>query len=250
MKSWIGLGAALALGVAAGGLNWWVLHGEAASRSFVTARGAIDAGRVFTEDDLTPIELRGDLEGLANSAVPFEERAVLLGRPAARDLREGEMVLWSDAVSSPPTELFTEDGEEALPVSLDDVSIVPKLLKVGQEVGFLITVPQPQEARRDESAVDELSIEYVGPFRILSVGERLGPEAPGGRSSRGTDERVITVAIRREGRAGANVLKDDSRKLVEAIDAMRSSRGSGRRIVSILLQATQRPVRTAERTSG
>src|SRR5262245_8158799 len=104
MKNAIGLVVAIGLGLAAGGLNWWVVHGQVAPQRFVKVTKSVDAGQPFDEKLLEPLEVSGDLTALKKAAVPYGERAVLFNRPASRDLAEGDLVLWRDALAPPPTD--------------------------------------------------------------------------------------------------------------------------------------------------
>jgi hypothetical protein len=239
MNALLRLAVPVTLGLAAGGLNWWVLNARVAPQTFVKVNKDLPAGRPFEASALEPLEVSGEVEALGKAAVPFQERAVLFNRPAGRNLHAGDLVLWGDASPPRPTSLLAEEGEEGLPISLEGISIVPKLLRVGDQVGFLVTAGRAPAAPK--AAAPGMNLHYVGPFRILSVGERLGEKAPD-ESARGSDgdDRVITVAIRRGGEG--RVLDNDSASLVEAMDAMRGGRDStGRRVVSILLRPTRAP---------
>jgi hypothetical protein len=248
MNAFIRLAVPVTLGLAAGGLNWWVLYEHVAPQEFVKINEDLQAGHPFEESALEKLELSGDIEALRKAAVPYKERAVLFNRPAGRNLHAGDLVLWGDASPPPPTSLLAEEGEEGLPISLEGISIVPKLLHVGDQVGFLLTAGRAPAAPKsaDRGPAPGMELHYVGPFRILSVGDRLGEKAPNetARSS-DADDRVITVAIRRGGEG--RVLDSDSASLVEAMDAMRGGRDpAGHRVVSILLRPTRAPAPAAK----
>ena len=245
MKTVARLAIPILLGLVAGALNWWVIRGQVAPHTFTKVAREIRAGQVIDEASLKPLAVSGDLDAIGQSAVPFKDRAVLFNRRAGRDLLAGDLVLWRDATAPPPTAMLAAEGEELLPISLDGISIVPRLLQVGDQVGFLISPGRGGPAAgAPKAGAGELELEHIGPYRVLSVGDRLGRIPDGPARGGSGDERVITVAIRR-GKAGGRFLDADSQRLVEAMDAMHSRRDSGRRVVSVLLKPTT-AVRVAE----
>ncbi|MBL8794120.1 MAG: hypothetical protein JNM56_09455 [Planctomycetia bacterium] len=239
MSSLMKLLVPILLGVAAGGLNWFVMTVKTSPRSFVAVSEDVKAGERFDEEKLKKLPVSGDVASLAETAVPWEHRAVLFDRTSHRDLMKGDVVLWRD--SSPPTAaLAAREDELALAISLEGVGFVPRLLLVGDEVGFLIGKPGRAKLKTEpglpERPPEDPEFEYVGPFRVLSVGERIGRKAgdePG--DGRDTDNKVITVAIQLQG--PDRVPDAKTRRLLAAQQAGPESQ---RRVVAVVLKPSAR----------
>jgi hypothetical protein len=232
MRHWIGLMFAMGLGALAGGLNWSVIHSRTAPRAFIRIDRDLEAGEPIRDEYLERKDIRGDLGSLFEAALPYDERATLFNRPAPRTLHRGDLILFSDA-ESPPAELMARAGEDALPVPLEGVSIVPELLRVGDEIRFLVTATGLRGPEPTADGGDPTSYHYLGPFRILSVGSRLTRRPPGEDDPSPGDPRLITVAIKHQ--ADGEPLDSQTRRLVDAIDAMKQGRGPVGRIVAIIL---------------
>src|SRR5581483_7536119 len=100
-----------------------------------------------------------------------------------RDMTLGDIVFWRDCQST-----RGELSEAAVPVSLDGVDLVPGLLRVGNQISFVMAAPPAPPAGPPAppgSPGQGRLFEEVGPFRIVSVGDQVrrpGPdvkEAPG-----------------------------------------------------------------------
>ncbi len=235
--NWKKLLIPIALGVLAAGLNYAALSNQTTSASFIVLKENIKAGQLLEPDLLERIELPGNLESLSRTAVPYSMRQVLEGRPVSRDLEKGDLVLWRDTTPG-PGELTAGKDEEALPISLDGLQVDPRLLRVGDEIGFLVdaTPAGSASAATATSARPQARtvIEYVGPFRILSVGDVVQRRAPDQKES--SVARTITVALKRkDGR-----IEDDSmRKFLEAKWAARDRQQP--RILEVVLRPRQMP---------
>lgn len=218
------------LAIVAGFLNFLALsRGTVApeEETFLQASEDVPAGAAIADSAMSPVVIAGtpdQLKSLRSAAVPLADKAVVIGNPAPRALKKGDLILWRDTVP-PPRDVEAGPGEKILPVSLEGVTVEPGLLKVGREIGFLIT---PDDATERPGTTAEP--EFVGPFKLLSVGTIVSrdPYAPAASgSSREGDRRVVSVAAR---------LGDDQRldakagRLVAAL-----SSGGRRRIASILL---------------
>src|SRR5688500_19012349 len=86
----ISLAAALAAFVG----NHLYLAGQLRREPFVAVARDVRPGQPIVEEDLHPIEISGDLGAFRKSAIPWDERAVLFERQAARGLVGGDIVLW------------------------------------------------------------------------------------------------------------------------------------------------------------
>ena len=185
----------LGIGIAAAALNYWLMSRVTSPRDFVVVTQRIEAGQLFERPKLGTVRVSGDLDQFSKSALSPANLSVILNRPAPRTMEPGDVVLWRDA-SPPPQELAPGDGEHAMPISLQGVDIVPELLLVGQYVGFFVAVAPEGAVVSPGQEPADVEIEYVGPFRVLSVGGRLSRTAEEMRSSSSSDGDKIIVAIR------------------------------------------------------
>jgi len=171
---------------------------------FVAISRDVGTDSVFGINNIEPRSLNDNVAKLLRTAIPWDERAVLLGRPIPRPLQAGDLVLWRDA-TPPDRELSPLDGEASLPISLHDIDIIPSLLLVGEEIGFYVdgaittatqvkpsgsTFESPIMVSSQPGAKEPV---YVGPFRLLSVGKRLTRTQEGASST--VDGQVITIAF-------------------------------------------------------
>lgn len=220
----------LGLGVAAACLNWWALENKIAPVNYVKVKEGIRAGERFREDNLDKLAFRGDEGSLKETAVPYRHRAVLYNTPSLRDLKKGDLVLWRDIHP------HLETGEDQLPISLEGVSVVhPRLLAVGNEVVFVIDREASKSTKTGSSSTESNNsparsdFRYIGPFRIVTVdGQVARAENSSGRGG----QRLITVAVRREGENGSPDAK--TRLLLEALKGRKEGR---HRFVEMILNA-------------
>lgn len=250
MKNWIRVLLPVGLGLLAGLLNFAAIHHKVAPETFVTVSRDIQFGEPLAEgeSDLQQLTLSGDVDLLKTSAVLWKDRYILLKKRAPRKLRKGDLLLFQDALQS--TELEPGDGEVSLPVSIERIPNVPRLLLVGEEIGFLVA--RPRSAPTSSSALPitsepDVDPEYVGPFRLLSVGDRLSRTQsdevqPDGSSP---DSGVIHIGIRLN--EGSNELEDSSRRLVAAQAANVYGRSG---ILAIVMHKTRRKEQHTPDTTG
>jgi len=103
--------------------------------------------------------------------------------------QKGDFVLWRGAGSGKLT-------ETALPVPLEGMNVVPSLLQVGDEIGFLIARPADLSIPAKMPTPSRPSLELVGPFRILRVGDEVVRVGGDRKPRSGGNERLITVALK------------------------------------------------------
>ena len=230
MNNWIGLLIALSLAMVAGVLNWKYLERkseEIEMVSFVAIKDGvrIKPGDQFLEQHFVPLNIpRKSVGNLENSAVLYSYRDSIVSMKALKPYLGGEVVLTQD-LKTPPEEFKLGAEELAIFIPVDGGSFVSSLVEPGDMVSFYINSPvvvadenpendQPVEdanpnpewnldGTKQESAPDRVSpgsAEYIGPFRVLSLGDRLGSyevsRASGGRSAQ---ENVMGIAVKRMG---------------------------------------------------
>jgi hypothetical protein len=211
MNPLVRLVAPLTLGVVAAIINWIVVEGRTSATPYVRIRQEVRAGETIERGALGRVDLPGDPGDLRATLIPYGDADVVIGTRAQRDLFPGDLLLWQDA-TRPDAAIPAEADERILPIDLGGVAVETSLLYPGSQLDFWIAPPPSfatatagAAATGDEMelqvAVDPEKADYrlIGPFRILSVGNRFvqGPTGDDRRQSgsRG-NERVISVAVK------------------------------------------------------
>jgi hypothetical protein len=231
----LGLIIAVVLGVVGAAVNFIYLSNKAANFEKVAFLGidrnaSIKRGDTFREDHFAAIEIpkMAVSAQLGESALRFADRSTVVGMKATRDYAGGEMVL-EDQLRTPPQELvFTDEKERVMWVPVDTRTFVPALVRPGDYVSFLVPKghvvagalpPASENGDGDASphAPPPLSdTELVGPFKVLSIGNRLGSadvfKAAGMPQQQ---ENVLSISVRAEG----NQLDPKAKKLWDLLQA-------------------------------
>jgi hypothetical protein len=211
----------IGLGVIAGLVNYAAMQQKLQPVTFVAASRDLRVGDSLSDSDWQALTLSGDVASMKSSAVLWEDRKVLWKKKAGRSLRKGDMFFLSDALQA--IELQPGDGEVAMAISLDRIPYVPRFLLVGEKIGFLIEQSKNEAANPPANppagtpaAPRETEPAYVGPFRLLSVGERLSRTQPddAGTAVDTSGRGLIYVGIRLD--ESTKQLDEASRRLVLA----------------------------------
>lgn len=244
------LGLPALLGLLAGAANYLALNSqpEPVHLTCVRVTRDIARGETIARKDLEAFPLLGPPGSLERTALAYRDQALAFDRPANRELKLGDLVLRSDVTPVvPDPEIGPNDV--ILPISLANLSVEPRMLQVGNEIGFLVNqaaarpVPAAGAAGPNPPpAPTEPVAKFLGPFRLLSVGNRIGDGLVGaGRptptGANAANDRIISVAIHFDDPARQN-LDAKSRELVVATDP---NRAAGRRIVAVVLVPKSRP---------
>jgi len=190
MKGIQGIIVAVFLGLFGLALNWLYLSSKTkgiASVSFVGIRdGAlIRPGEVIKKSDLVPVSVPSNHVGdLEDFVYLWEDLGTVAGTTATRQLRGGELYFRkayktpSEAVSWYPD--VSRKQQRLMWVSIDDKSFVPSLVDPGDKIWFVVPSSAariPTSALADGGAADTIQLrpnEQIGPFRVGSLGNRLG----------------------------------------------------------------------------
>jgi hypothetical protein len=228
MKGVQGLIIAIFLGLAGAIANYFYLSSEARKIEMVSFIGIkpgviVGRGERLKADSFVPVEIPKNAVGnLRDFAFLWTEKStvenVTTWRPLADGL-EGTLVMRSD-IKTPPPELDLGKDETAVWIPVDSRAFVPALLSPGDMVSFRVpslrwaAVPTP--AGKPAAAAGELKpkaeevdvsadaqpagpTETIGPFKVLSVGNRLGSaevlRASGGRQA---EENVLTIRVSKQ----------------------------------------------------
>lgn len=194
MKNVVKLVIPLILGLIAGVFNFMALKTSVEEISFIKATREIAIGEVFEEGSVEELRLISKhAESLTNSAILFEDMGLLSGQRAARTIQAGDIIFHRDREGSLGHLYDFRDGDSsALPVSLDGITAPPRM-RVGDYV--MLKVPLEQSS-------DSTASEWIGPFRLTSVGEEISTTAESGGSSR------ISVAYEKKSEAMLKKLED------------------------------------------
>lgn len=229
MKGTPGLIAAAVLGILGVGLNWFYL--ERKSSQFdnvqyigIAANTEIHPGDRFERSHFAPVEVPRNasarLEGLA---VKWEDVDTVVGMNAVKEYR-GDELLWRKDLETPPPELELAENERALWIPVDQKTFVPSLVMPGDEVDFLVPrvrytpvpqtgdgSPQPTPAGQQLGQTD-----IVGPFKILSIGNRLGKSnVLNAARVPQLQENIVTVRVKMNGA----MLDQDAQRLLDGLHA-------------------------------
>src|SRR5262245_30717352 len=219
----IALLAAALLGAAGLIVNWIYLSEKARQVAVVQfigiAPGAvIQAGDRFSEDKLVPVAIpqaNFDQDArLKDFGVRWTDRQTVVGMPAVRLYTGGELLLRQD-LRTPPATLNLKSTERAMWIPVDTRTFVPSLVNPGDLVSFLVgdapTPAMPSEAPGNVEDGDTTQPafptvplnskgELIGPFRVLSVGNRLGrTDVLKAAGVPQLQENVITISVTVQG---------------------------------------------------
>jgi Flp pilus assembly protein CpaB len=217
MKGIAGLSVAVTLGVAAAVLNFVYLSHKGREVEKVAFVGIADGvvvqpGDAFAEHHLVPVEIpRSGVRELQHFAVLYADRHTIIGMPATRTFTGGELVLRQDLRAPPPELALKSSNERAMWIPVDTKTFVPSLVVPGDTVSFLVsTAPSfavQAEETDDGAPPATVSVaggggktELIGPFRVLSIGNRLGsPEVHRSAGMPQMQENVLAISVREEG---------------------------------------------------
>jgi hypothetical protein len=220
MNGKIALPIAAGLALAGAALNWFYLQTKAQQLEKVeflcVASGAtIRPGDRFTDDQLAPLAIPKNNVGetLAKEAILYKDRQAVIGMAAVRLHPEREIILRQDLKTPPPALGLAKENERAIWIPVDTRTFVPSLVNPGDLVSFLVSgVPTPAVPRDPgEGNGDEFggplpppvvpgNAELIGPFRVLSLGNRLGTaDVLKASGMPQMQENVMTVSVTVEG---------------------------------------------------
>lgn len=229
MKGMPGIAIACLLGVLAAGLNWFYLDRK--SREFqkvsfvsVAPDTQIHVGETFAASHFVEMPVpEVAARKLETVAVLWKDLDTVVGMNAAREFSGAELLLRKD-LETPPAELELAADERAMWIPVDQKTFIAALVVPGDEVDFLLPTARhaPPSATSEGGPTPTVAItptgrtEIVGPFKVLSIGNRLGKTNVLNASRvPQLQENVITVGVKMSG----NVLDDKAQRLLDAMQA-------------------------------
>jgi hypothetical protein len=172
----------IGLGIAAAVVNWLAVSRQTDPVFFTVAKEDLAAGAYLLPRTVEKKPLPSQYRDLKNTAVLFEEFGAVENSRVQRPLKKGDLIFYADCARD-QHHLTLRPGESAVPMSLAGIPMEPGVIRVGNMIEFLIPV------KTDDGDVDE----WVGPFRVISVGTDFTPRQEK-ESGRGNSEK-ITVAV-------------------------------------------------------
>jgi hypothetical protein len=185
------LAIAAVLGLAGAALNWYYLqtkaqHLEKIEFLSIASGVTIRPGDKFSKDKLAPLAIPAAnvSKQLREEAILYRDLQTVLDMPAVRLHGEREILLRQDLKTPPPT-LALGEKERAMWIPVDTRTFVPSLVSAGDLVSFVVGGAAPPGGPPGDPGVEEPadpvptpvasgSAELIGPFKVLSVGNRLG----------------------------------------------------------------------------
>ena len=213
MKNIHGLILAFGMGIAAAMLNWAYLNSEArrvTTVDFIGVKPGVTIGRGerLVEENLVPVPMpESQAADLRDFAILYKDLQTVVPKNVTRTITGGSLLLYDD-VKPPPPELTLkkprtpgDEEEVALFIPVDTRTFVPSLVEPGDMVSFLAITegaPTPAGPTPAAGSVPPAGTEAIGPFRVLSLGNRLGTadEMKGAHIPQ-TQENVMTISVTR-----------------------------------------------------
>jgi len=175
MDHWKQLGLPVALGLLAAALNWYSVSSKLQPTAFVGVNQHVSPGDTITRQMLTKLEINGD-HGLAQAALPWEQRSILLEWRATRRLQKGSLVLRRDVT---PDRAGVSPDEHEFTISVGNLDAPPDLFEESY-VSFALSdndrfhgIPQAPGVFGADTDADK----FVGPFRVVGITYQASKEA-------------------------------------------------------------------------
>jgi hypothetical protein len=248
MKGVRGLALAAFLGLLAVVLNWVYLQSKtrgAGAISFLAIKSgvAIEPGETLSEQHFAEVRIPEiHARGLKDAVYLYKDASTVAGTRATRRYEAGDLVFRRD-YRTPPAELKLGPNERLLWVSVDSRAFVPEMVDPGDQITFLLprlpafpgsaiggadlddsadsaaaSILNPADdagpdTQAEPTPVSE-GVEMIGPFRVASLGTRLGSrQVQSATRSAASQERQVGVIVRAEG----GVLEPNAVKLLERL---------------------------------
>lgn len=224
MKGIPGLLLALGLGLVGAFASWFYLaqkSRELDQIEFVAIAPdkEINTGHLFAKGDLVPVPIPSkNIGNLERVAIKWEKVNTVYDFRARKTYASNEFVFHQDLATPPDTDILSKlgDNEQLISVPVDSRTTVPSLLNPDNIVSFIVP-----KARRglptpvDRSPGTGTSVtEIIGPFRILSLGNRLGTtQSMKAQNLAPMQENVVSVAVKMVN----GQFDEKSQKLVDAL---------------------------------
>ena len=211
LKGVPGLLIAIGLGIVGAFCNWLYLANKGRQLDMVDFIAIaedvkINPGDKFHESQFMKISIPLNAVGnLDKVAVFWKDWPTVVGEPATKSYSPGEILLQRQIRTPPEMDIkkLLMADELLLWIPVDTRTFVSSLVNAGDNVSFIVprlTLAHAAEGGETADRPAASSIELIGPFRILALGNRLGSQevlrAAGVTSSQ---ENVMAVAVKKVG---------------------------------------------------
>lgn len=248
MKGMPGLAIALVLGVLAAVLNWFYLDRKAREFDKVSFVSIAPETLIHTGETFIPAHFAEmpvpevaaqKLEGVA---VLWKDLDTVVGMNAVREFSGQELLLRKD-LETPPAELELTENERAMWIPVDQKNFIASLVTPGDEVDFLLPRSLPSTSITSVTSGESTLVpapaappagrtEIIGPFKVLSIGNRLGKtNVLNAARLPQLQENIITVRIKMSGA----FVDEDAQRLLNALQT------TNYREVGLLLRPRKKP---------
>lgn len=199
----------IGLGIAAGVMNFLAVRSSIKPIELVAVNDTVKAGSPITASMLVPVSLRADKE-ILRSAIPWEQRGLILGRKINREIIKNELILFTDVrLTESDVKQNLRDSEASLTVAVNASKVVPGV-RIGDEVVVLI---QGKSDDEESPIAGKFGVRVVGPFRVIGFGEPTG--------SGQNEARVIVLAVKLK---NGEIVDQGARDLEEATRGRRGDK--------------------------
>lgn len=151
----------LAAAILAAAINHRYLIVHTREELFVSVRRDVRAGEKIWLADLRSFRLGGDLSAARKSLLPWNERALLDGRSAVRDLASGMLIIRDDAESTAFGAVVTAPDQCSFTLAMGDLRRFTTGLSIGDEVQFVIA--------NAGGGAASATFETCGPFAVQAL---------------------------------------------------------------------------------
>ncbi|MCE9555227.1 MAG: hypothetical protein K8T91_17900 [Planctomycetes bacterium] len=195
MKGVQGLVIAIVLGLIGGVVNWKYLSDQSKQKGlvkFIAVRPdkSIKQGQQFKAEDLAEVVIP-EKHAKTLLRVAYTEKSYVVGSKATQDYGGDDIILRQELKTVSRGELPLEKNEVAVWVPVDTKRFVSTQVIPGQtQVMFRL----PRVGPTPVGSTAENSTELIGPFDVLSVGNRRGEiDTMRSESVRPMQENVLTI---------------------------------------------------------
>jgi len=225
MKGIRGLILAIGLGIGGALLNYAYLDNKASevkTEPYIGLGKDIERGDVLTKQHIVKVDVpKINAVRLKDFAFPYDSLAAVEGMPVHRSIPKGSLLLRDD-LKAPPPELSFGQGldsagdERAMGIPVDARTFVFAHVQPGDMVSFVASshrlgrpTPAKPPAEKPDAAADGSKpdpskppaepnpTEIIGPFKILSIGNRLGSvDVMRANKIPQTQENVIIISVK------------------------------------------------------
>lgn len=201
------------LAVVAGGLNYLAL--KQPTHDYVSIKTAILAGERFpdVEAEFVKFTVNKEIPG----AILWKDLGVLHKGIVPHSLEAGDVLLLRDIAES-VQRLELGPTEVAINISLEGVRFEPRLLKVGDQVGFAVRSGSLSQGTSEKVGTSGVGVSYevLGPFQIVSLADQVRSSSRYTEDSSSRSAPMTTISVAGSWNKDDSLLDRKSSRLIES----------------------------------